>query len=129
MLLFLLPPPTVLAITGVGLLFFSIMSLGYARSSEQEAKVLDEAVSGLARSLQPNHRIGKLIRIPFQAIGAAASAIFSTVLLPFQFVQHAIARFQYTYDAANKGIQVGITWIANTGTSIVSTLSSTEDTR
>ena len=109
-------------------MFFSVMSLGYARSSEQEAKVLDDAVSGIARKLQPNDRfwdrLGKLVWMPFHAVGAAASAVFTTMLLPFQFVQHTLTRIQYTYDAAQKGIQVGVTWVSTTATTIASSVSS-----
>lgn len=121
----------VLAATGVGLLIFSVISLGYARSSEQEAKVLDAAISGLARSLQPSRlrflepsRLGNLIRRPFQVVGAAVSAIFTAVLLPFQFVQRTVARIEYTYGAATKGIHVGVTWLSNRAGTISSMASS-----
>lgn len=103
-----------LAATGVGLMFFSIMSLGYARSSEQDAKVLDEAVSGLARSLQPNPRLAdrvwNVIVLPFRAVATASSAVFTTVLLPFKVVQLAVARFEYTRSAFIKALQVARTW-------------------
>jgi hypothetical protein len=102
----------------MGLLFFSVMSLGYARSSEQDAKVLDQAVVGLARSLQPSYqfwdRLGNLVRLPFQAVRTVASTIFSTLLLPFHFVQHTLARIEYTYEATNKGVLAGVAWISNT---------------
>ena len=118
---FLLP---VLAATGVGLLFFSVMSLGYARSSEKDAKVLDQAVSGLARSLQPSHRlldrVWTALTIPFRAVGSAASALFTTFLLPFHFVQYTVARIDYTRNAANKAMEIATTWTLEQSSMLIS---------
>jgi hypothetical protein len=108
-------PFPVLAATGVGLLFFSVMSLGYARSSEQDAKVLDQAVSGLARSLQPSPRLADrlwiVVSLPFRVVSTAAGAVFTTVLLPFQIVQVAVARIEYTGRAVSKAALVATTWM------------------
>jgi hypothetical protein len=91
------------------------MSLGYARSSEQDAKVLDQAVSGLARSLQPSPRLADrlwiVVSLPFRVVSTAAGAVFTTVLLPFQIVQVAVARIEYTGRAVSKAASVATTWL------------------
>ncbi|CAB9500404.1 expressed unknown protein [Seminavis robusta] len=110
------PGMTILfAAAGVGLLFFSVMSLGYARSSEQDAKVLDQAVSGLARSLQPSprltDRLWNVITLPFRAISTAVEAVFTTVLLPFHLVQRTVAQMKYTSQAASKAATTTTAWL------------------
>jgi len=92
------------------------MSLGYARSSAHDAKVLDEAVSGLARSLQPSPRImdrvWNLLALQVRGAANAVNAFFTTVLLPFHSVQYAVARIEYTSSAARKAAQATVGWIA-----------------
>jgi hypothetical protein len=91
------------------------MSLGYARSSEQDAKVLDQAVSGLARSLQPSPRLADrlwiVVMLPFRVVSTAVGAVFTTVLLPLQIVQVAVARIEYTGRAVSKAALVATTWL------------------
>ena len=95
----------VLAITGVGLLFFSFMSLGYAtRSSEKEAAVFYDAVSDIV------DKVWDTVGWPFQAVASAANAFFRTVLLPYHFVQRVVARIEYTGSAAGRALQVATDW-------------------
>jgi hypothetical protein len=114
----------VLASLGVGLLFFSLMSLGYARSSEQDAAVLDQAVSGLARSLQPNSRFGdriwKALSVPINSVVAATSYFVSTVLLPFQFVQNTIARIENIGRAAGRALEGIFSWTSYNTAAVLS---------
>ena len=98
-------------------MFFSVMSLGYARSSDQDAAVLDQAVSGLARSLQPNSRVvdrlWKMLSAPANAVLAITSYVISTVLFPFRQTSSAVGR---ALDAARMAIlesyRASISWIA-----------------
>lgn len=107
-----------LALSGVGLLFFSVVSLGYAtRSSEKEAAVFYDAVSGILQKLWGT------VGLPFQVVGTALSAFFNTVLLPYHFVQRIVARVEYTGSAVNRALHIALNWSAGTIGSIMSSLS------
>jgi hypothetical protein len=62
-----------LTATGVALIFFGIFALGYARSSEIEAQLLDTA----ARSLQANaaHGLQRLVTWPGRMLGNLAAVV------------------------------------------------------
>jgi len=98
-----------LAMTGVGLLFFSVLSLGYAtRPSEKEAAVFYDAVSGVVEPLS------NAICMPVRIMGSAVKTFFNTVLLPFHFMQRIIAQIEYTSSAANRAVQTAAGWAAGT---------------
>jgi hypothetical protein len=63
-----------LTATGVALIFFGIFALGYARSSETEAQLLDTA----ARSLQANaaHGLQRLVTWPGRSLGNLATVVW-----------------------------------------------------
>lgn len=99
-------------------MFFSIVSLGYAtRSSEKEAAVFYDAVSGIVEKLWG------AVGLPFQVAGAAVSAFFKTVLLPYHFVQRIVARIEYTGSAVNRALHIVLNWTAGTTSSISSSAS------
>lgn len=98
-----------LATTGVGLLFFSIVALGYAtRSSEREAAVFYDAMLGLGS------RVWGTVGLPIQALASAVGAFFRTVLLPYHFVQRIVARVEYTGSAVSRALQVATDWANGT---------------
>ena len=108
----------VLALSGVGLLFFSVVSLGYAtRSSEKEAAVFYDAVSDMLE------RLWGTVGLPFQVAGTALTAFFNTVLLPYHFVQRIVARIEYTGSAVNKALYIALNWTAERISSAVSVMS------
>lgn len=94
------------------------MSLGYAGASEQDAAVLDQAVSGLARSLQPNSkitdRIWTALSPSLDSLLSAMKVIGTMVMWPFHFISHTIVRVGYTSHATGRAIQLAIAWMLDT---------------
>lgn len=107
---------------------FSVMSFGYARSSDKEAQVFGEAISGLARSLRLDRllfdKLWNVLLAPFQAAGTAARAMFTTVLLPIHFVQQLIARIEYSMSAADKAVHATSSWSMGKFTVVSATICS-----
>lgn len=108
----------VLASVGVGLLIFSIFSLGYARSSDQDAAVLDQAMTKLARSLEPSprffDRLSSVCTVPLQFLQRGTHVIISTVLFPFRVLHRILARIGYTGSAFGKATDSTISWVSET---------------
>ena len=78
-----------LTATGVALMLFGVLALGYARSSEYEAQLLDTA----ARSLQTNAAYGmqRLLTWPARALQRVGSWIASSCLNTFQGLSSGVA--------------------------------------
>lgn len=77
-----------LTATGVGLIIFGLVSIGYARSSEQEAVLFETAV----RSLQANavYGVTRLMTWPYRQLQQFYPIVLSVVLYPFHLLQHLV---------------------------------------
>lgn len=94
----------VLSILGIGLVWFAISAFGKSRASEQEAALVDKAVSSMARTIQSGAREG---------VTAIASP-------PARFFSMLAAIITFPFRLAERGIS----GLGRTGENIISALSS-----
>lgn len=99
-----------LTATGVGLMLFGILALGYARSSEHEARLLDTA----ARSLQTNAAYGlqRLITWPARAFGGSLAWLQQAIVNAWSTLTTTLA---HNIGRLGQGIVKGL---AHTGKSL-----------
>eukprot|EP00977_Amphora_coffeiformis_P013110 scaffold3364_cov161-Amphora_coffeaeformis.AAC.5 len=107
-----------LTATGVGLMLFGILALGYARSSEHEARLLDTA----ARSLQANAAYGlqRLVTWPARAFGGSLAWLQQGVITAWSALTTALAHNTgrlgqwiargVTHTGASLGAALGQSW-------------------
>lgn len=92
-----------LTATGVGLIIFGVVAIGYARSSDQEARLFEVA----ARSLQLNAAsgIGRMLTWPGRAAHKVMIASGYYLTYPFVVLQSAMVRVG---EACSLGVQRAI---------------------
>jgi hypothetical protein len=90
----------VLTATGVGLIIFGVVAIGYARSSDQEARLFEVA----ARSLQSNAATGivRIITWPVRAVRIVLVTSGYYLSYPFVMIQSSLVRVG---DACSLGVQ------------------------
>ncbi|KAL7571556.1 hypothetical protein ACA910_020973 [Epithemia clementina (nom. ined.)] len=94
--------------TGITLILFGLVALGFARSSDKEVRLLEQA----ALSLQTNTAFGliRLVKWPFQKLYELVDAVVEKLLYtPWQGLQAAVQAV--LYELPNKVGQTLVTWM------------------
>jgi len=92
----------VLTAAGVGLLIFGIVAIGYARSSEQEARLFERAAKSLSNNA--SYGIMRILTWPKRALESGFEKGASALTWPFRFVHEQTAKWiNIGLNALSKG--------------------------
>ena len=78
----------VLTTAGVGLILFGVVSIAYSRSSEQEVKLFESALSSLISNASLG--IARMVSWPFRFMGSLSTQVTSVIVYPFQAAHRGI---------------------------------------
>ena len=99
----------VLSILGIGLVWFAISAFGKSRASEQEAAMVDKALSSMARSIQSSTREG--VTAVASLPGRLLSMLAYVITFPFRLVERGFSGLGRTGESILSAVSNGLQFV------------------
>lgn len=105
---------TFLSLVGAALFLFGLSALANSRATDQEAVIVEKAMSTVARNIQTTaiEGIGALLALPARLLSACFSVLSAVVTFPIQLIHHGVSIVGKSGGAVVRAIAGTVTFVA-----------------